>query len=128
MPSKSYLWVIIQISLVCFFVGSALFFGLTEGLLSVLLSPLLALFGWFYYIVAIAYVAAIWLIFKPIWGASYRILFVCTCAPVGAFGMFLIGIYPSDKVLLWRNAYMWSGALAAGIGALMVIIFKKGVR
>jgi hypothetical protein len=125
MMPKSYILRVILISLCCFFGGSALLFGITGGWRALLFSPILSVFGWFYYIVALVFVAFMWWLFTPTWSASSRALFIVGSAAVGALGMSLIGIYPIDESSIWRIAYIVSGGFSTGLSAFLVTILKK---
>jgi len=128
MALKSQILNIVAISLCCFFGGSALLFGITGGVRGLLFSPILAIFGWVYFILALVYVTAIWWIFNPNWEWVARGSFVAFGAIIGAVGMSVIGIFPIDNPVMWRIAYFISGGISSGFSAYLIAILKKTKR
>jgi hypothetical protein len=115
---------IICISLASFLFGAAVFFGYTVGLSAMLLSPLLAVFGWFYLAPVVLFVAVLWVTYNPdrkaIW---YRALAVALCMVVGGGFMAICGVGSSDSD--WRLGYSLAGALAGGVASASVSLLKK---
>ena len=125
---------IILISLCCFFLGNALLFGIIGtwdsgiiiGLLSVLFSPILSIFGWILYPVALMYAAFMWYVFSPSWGRKYRVLFVLAGAIMGAVGVAFVGPGEVGKFWLFRTAFFVAAGISTGVAAYMVTRLKKG--
>lgn len=90
-----------------------------------LFSPVLSIFGWFYYPLVLIYVAFAWRFYNPKWNLKYKVLFVLICTAMGMIVMPIIGIGEVGSELLWRTAYFLSSGISAGIGAFMVTHLKK---
>ena len=127
MTLKAQILNVILISLCCFFGGSALLFGITGGVRAFLFSPILAVFGWFFYPLALIYVALIWWMFAPAWGIPIRVLFIVLSAVIGAVGMLSLGfnMVETHKEWTWRIAYCVSGGISTGLSAFLVTVLKK---
>jgi hypothetical protein len=119
---------ILVIATVALFAGSVILFGWTSGAGGVILSPILAVFGWYFWFPIFGFVSGLWWLFNPkIRSLTYRLAFVAASCLLGlAVSFFLSGkgaSSPPDLVEALRVACVVSGALVA----CMVVVVKPMV-
>ena len=118
---------IVSITTLTFFVGSAIFFGWSSGISGLLMSPILAAFGWYLWPLILWLVILLWCAYMPRIGFwVYRLAFIAICVAVGFLGSLLVyrGGFEGDSVLgeASRVAFTVSGFFA---GALIVSLKRS---
>lgn len=109
---------------VAHFVGSAVLFGIVSGPYAVVISPLLALFGWFFVPLEAIAVSAQWMLRVRKTFASMVSLWLAT-VPASALMMATIGPSEHGNELLWRLAYAMATLTAASASLLVICMSAR---
>jgi hypothetical protein len=118
------LLVILVITTLAFFAGSAVVFGWTSGIAGVILSPVLAVFGWYFWLPIFGIVLGLWSLFNPRKKSLvYRFAFVLASCLLGLAVSFLFSAKGTstspDLVAALRVACAITGVVA---GSMVVVI------
>jgi hypothetical protein len=104
--------------------GSAILFGLVSGPLAALFSPLLSIFGWFFFVPEFVGVGLQWLAYDPQKGSrNFWTVMVVSVVLAGAF-MGLLGPKEQGSEGHWALAYV-AAATTSAAGSLVAIRFAK---
>lgn len=125
LPAVKTFVVVFIIATAVFFAGSAVVFGWTTGVDGIIFSPILALFGWYFWFPIFGLVFGVWWLFNPEKRSlPYRVAFVGGCCLLGLLLSLLVSgrspSSPPDLVEALRLACVFS----AGLAACMVVILK----
>jgi hypothetical protein len=112
---------IITIAGISFLLGAAVLFGFVSGPLGALFSPLLSVFGWFYFPVALLAASLMWVLYTPaLASVARRTGFVAVGGLLGAITMHLIGVREQGGAFSWTLGYLIGGGLAGVVAAYLV--------
>ena len=125
----SKLFTLVSIGVGSHLVGSAVFSGVLFGLPSVLLSPLLSIFGWFLVLPEIAIVGIQWRCYRPkrsglLTLVVYIIISIIIVAPLSA----IFGPKEDGKGMLWAVAYAAASSTSMLFNMVMIHFIKKRNR
>jgi len=112
-----------------FLTGSAIFFGWVSGLKGVLMSPLLSVFGWYFWFPAYALVSVSWGLYRPSkWRWAQRLVFIGIASVAGYLVstavLWLLGAKDQSLAEAFCFASTGSGAMAS----CLVMVFKQERR
>jgi hypothetical protein len=111
---------------VTFLAGSAIFFGWLNGLKGLLVSPLLSIFGWYFWFAAYGLVSATWMWYRPNRsGFSYRIAVLVVSSGAGYLFSLTVLFLLAAKDQSFAEAFRFAATGAGAISACLVMMFKQ---
>ncbi|MEM6751190.1 MAG: hypothetical protein AAF612_12055 [Planctomycetota bacterium] len=119
---------ILLISLVGFIVASSALAAISAGDLRYLIAgPLLAILGWFFYPVAVIFVAGQWWVYTALGRSRRAAVWILGVWPAINAGLFmLIGPREAGSEFRWALAYGISAAIGAVTTARLIIGWQPG--
>ncbi len=111
---------IVGISIAAYVVGGGVLFCMVSGLKTLLVLPLLLVFGWFYFIPILVIVSLMWAIFRNL-SRSWWIeaAFVAASAAIWSYLALLFGVKGPEP--FWARAYVVAGATAGILASALTI-------
>jgi len=118
---------ILFITLCCLVAGSAMFCLVMSGPTSVLMTPIVAVFGLIYAVPVFVVIAVIWLLYGQPWNSMRARLILCLCtACVGGCFMLVFGVR-DQGIHPWVYANLLGGGTGGALGAFLVTKLKRNV-
>jgi hypothetical protein len=118
---------IVGLSLVALILGATVLGIFISGPIGVFAGPVLAIFGWFYFVpIAILVSIALAVVEHPLFhrGAG-SCLFVLSGASIGAALMAMFGVKEQGSVVLWTIAEVVGGGVSGGTVAGLIIWLRR---